>query len=563
MEMDIHGPGIDARGAAFPGTNLYVQLGRGVDYAWSATSAGQDNVDTFALELCEPAGGPATIDSEGYVYRGRCRPFDVLEQRNEYAPNPGDASGPGLDVLRVNRTRLGLEVARATIDGDPVVYVQLRSTYMHEVDSARGFADFNNPNKIRGPREFQRAAHKIGYTFNWFYTDSEDIAYFNSGENPERAAGIDPNFPVRACPTAACEFEWKGYQPIRAGGPFTGNRARYTPFDEHPQVINQRFMANWNNKQAPGFRASDGQFGYHSLYRSIPLEERIRRGTKGGRTMTRIELIDAAESAATVDLRGDQVLPWLLKVLGRGTGDRSTADRRESPAGPSGQVAGEGAVLVESPCSPDLGVDGAVAVLARWYADGAHRRDRDGDERYEHSCAIEIMDAWWPRLVRNIFKPTLGDEAYDLRVALGEIDNEPNVGGAHLGSAYQDGFYGYVEKDLRTLLGEDVRGRYSRTYCGGEKAQEGSLVECRALLEETLAGALAVPREDLYDDDPICETEGDGLDPQYCFDAIYSVPVGVLDQPLIHWVNRPTFQQAVEVRQSVPRGPSDGSESSG
>ena len=44
MEMDIHGPGIDARGAAFAGTNLYVQLGRGVDYAWSATSAGQDIV---------------------------------------------------------------------------------------------------------------------------------------------------------------------------------------------------------------------------------------------------------------------------------------------------------------------------------------------------------------------------------------------------------------------------------------------------------------------------------------------------------------------------------------
>ena len=65
MEQDVHapagptGPGLDARGAAFPGVNLYVQLGHGRDYAWSATSAGQDIVDTFAVKLCEPGGGTA------------------------------------------------------------------------------------------------------------------------------------------------------------------------------------------------------------------------------------------------------------------------------------------------------------------------------------------------------------------------------------------------------------------------------------------------------------------------------------------------------------------------
>ena len=57
VEKDVHGPGIDARGVAFAGTDLYVQLGRGRDYAWSATSAGADNVDQFVLRLCEPGGG--------------------------------------------------------------------------------------------------------------------------------------------------------------------------------------------------------------------------------------------------------------------------------------------------------------------------------------------------------------------------------------------------------------------------------------------------------------------------------------------------------------------------
>src|SRR3954454_7190695 len=53
MEEELHGPGFDARGAAFPGVNLMVQLGHGRDYAWSATTATSDNVDTFAEVLCQ------------------------------------------------------------------------------------------------------------------------------------------------------------------------------------------------------------------------------------------------------------------------------------------------------------------------------------------------------------------------------------------------------------------------------------------------------------------------------------------------------------------------------
>ena len=63
MEQDLHGPGFDARGAAFPGVNLNVQLGHGRDYAWSATTATSDNVDTFAEVLCQ--------DDFHYLLQGR------------------------------------------------------------------------------------------------------------------------------------------------------------------------------------------------------------------------------------------------------------------------------------------------------------------------------------------------------------------------------------------------------------------------------------------------------------------------------------------------------------
>ena len=38
--------------------------------------------------------------------------------------------------------------------------------------------------------------------------------------------------------------------------------------------------------------------------------------------------------------------------------------------------------------------------------------------------------------------------------------------GGHVGSSYIAGWYGYVSKDLRRLLGQPVSDGFSRTYCG-------------------------------------------------------------------------------------------------
>ena len=84
MEMEIHGPdGLHARGATFPGISLYVLLGRGEDFAWSATTANTDVVDQFVEKLCEPDGSEPTTESDHYVYKGECVPFKVSERQFE------------------------------------------------------------------------------------------------------------------------------------------------------------------------------------------------------------------------------------------------------------------------------------------------------------------------------------------------------------------------------------------------------------------------------------------------------------------------------------------------
>ncbi|TML98943.1 MAG: penicillin acylase family protein [Actinobacteria bacterium] len=509
MEQDVHapasdaGPAIDARGAAFAGTNLYVELGHGRDYAWSATSAGQDIIDTYAVSLCDPGGGPAAKDSNGYLFHGRCLPMEDLVRKNSWEPNLADPTPAGTETLRVQRTKYGLVIARGTVRGKPVAFTNLRRTYFHEIDSGFGFADFNNPDAIRSPQDFQRAANKILYTFNWFYADDKHIAYFNSGANPVRPPGVDQNLPT----LARERYEWRGWNA-------DDNTAPQTAFEAHPQAIDQDFLTSWNNKPARGYRAS-GFGGYGPVYRSQSLDFVIRNGIAGGRKMSLVDLVNGMEDAGTVDLRGTQVLPWALKVIGPPT--------RLRPA--------------------DRALAGAVELLRAWAISGAHRRDRDGNGHYEQSEAIRLMDAWWPRMLEAMFEPALGRRAFDAIHAQVPFDDHNRDD--HVGSAFQDGWFSYANKDLRRVLGHHERGAYSQVYCG-----RGRLSRCRAALLSSLRAAMGVPASELYKD-PLCPAK-EMPDLQMCTEAIRQVPTGGVTQPLIEWVNRPTYQQAVEVQGHRP-----------
>jgi acyl-homoserine lactone acylase PvdQ len=527
MEQDVHAPTLDAKGAAFPGVNLYVQLGHGADYAWSATSAGQDITDVFAVDLCEPGGGTPTKSSNYYVFRGQCLPMDQLTRTNSWSPNLADSTPAGSETLTAQRTKMGLVIARATIGGKPVAYTKLRSTYYHEVDSALGFSDLNNPDLIHSPQDFQHAVAKIGYTFNWFYADDKHIAYFNSGNNPERQPRLDPTLPVRA------RFEWPGYNPDI-------NTAGYTPFSQHPQVIDQDYLTSWNNKQAPGFGAPDTDTPYTSIFRSQSLDDRIKEAIRRKGKIELHDLVNAMEDAGTVDLRGSKVLPYLLKVIGK-TNDRT--------------------------------LEGALNRLRGWEQTGAHRRDLNHDGSYDDAAAIQIMDAWWPLLSRAVYQPLLGSSLYQQLTGVDTIDNHPNNGGDHLGSAWDVGWYGSVQEDLVNLLKATARKPKAKPkrrarrstaaaaatpkprarkkkkkkaapkpviFCGA-----GNLARCRTALLDSLRVALNEPRNQLYHDTgSIGCNDGD----QMCFDAINFRPLGAVTQPRIPWVNRPTYQQAIEVQ---------------
>ncbi|HEY6797657.1 MAG TPA: penicillin acylase family protein [Kineosporiaceae bacterium] len=503
MLEELDGPGIRARGAAFAGLNMYVELGRGQDYSWSATTAGQDIIDTYAVQLCDPNGGTATTSSRSYLYHGTCTPMEVIRQTDSWSPTTADSTAAGSYTLTVFRTKYGLLESTATVNGAPVGFASLRSTYRHEADSVIGFQEFNDPGFVTGPATFQQAAADVNYTFNWFYVDSRHTAYYNSGGNPQRRSTVDPSLPI----AASAATEWVGWNPDTNTPTYAGQSA-------HPQAVDQDYFTNWNNKQAAGVVSP--ATGDGSVHRGNLLDSLVKAAVTSGTKITRASLAQLMMQAGLTDLRGKLVLPDLLAVIDTGTvGDSATAT--------------------------------AVSQLRSWLNAGALRTETaSGSHTYANADAIRIMDAWWPLLVQGEFQPSLGSDLYTQLTAMLQVDEAPDgntSGGSasvdnrrHKGSSFQYGWWSFVDKDLRAVLGKSVAGGFPATYCGS-----GVLADCRSMLLSTLKAAAATAGTAVYPADPYCSA-GD----QWCLDTIVQSPLGGIKHKKIGWQNRPTFQQVVE-----------------
>jgi acyl-homoserine lactone acylase PvdQ len=488
MLQEIEGPGISARGASFAGLSMYVELGRGQDYAWSATTSGQDVIDSYAVELC--------TDDYHYLYHGTCTAMDKVEQTNSWVPTTADSTAAGSYRMQVYRTKYGPVEYRATVGGKKVAYTTLRSSYMHEADSIIGFQMLNDPDYVSSPATFQSAASHINYTFNWFYADSSHTAYYNSGNNPVRASGVDAEFPV----WAQSAYEWTNWNP-------TTNVSDYTAASAHPQSVDQDYYISWNNKVAKDYTTAS--WGDGSVHRGDLLEDRVKTLVAAG-GVTRVKLIQAMADASVTDLRAEDVLPNLLKVIKTSTVTDSTLAT-------------------------------AVTQLTDWVTAGGKRKETSsGSKTYANATAIRILDAWWPLLVEAEFQPGLGSDLYTAFTANLSIDEAPSAAhgptGAHAGSSFQYGWWSYVDKDIRTVLGQSVSGGLGSTYCGS-----GVLTACRSILLSTLSTAVAKTAATVYPGDDLCSA-GD----QWCADSIVQRTLGGIKHYNITWQNRPTYQQVVE-----------------
>jgi hypothetical protein len=255
---------------------------------------------------------------------------------------------------------------------------------------------------------------------------------------------------------------------------------------EHPHDVSGPggLLLNWNNQSAPGFMHGDDE-PYGSA-------QRVELFDKWPWAPKLTDVVSIMNRAATEDVRSP-VWPVISKVL------------RSGPA----------------PSARDQQV---LDVLDDWVKRDAPRLDADNDTKYD-DAGPAIMDALWNTSAAwaSIGEVVLGD-------ALGTELTE--AVGAVRGLGGQSG-HSYVDKDLRTLLGYKVKGRFNVRYCGN-----GSLRDCRADLWAALhaaADALA--------------TKFASQDPSTWLDTASTTgfaPGLIPDR--IRTTNRPTFQQVLELQ---------------
>jgi Penicillin amidase len=265
------------------------------------------------------------------------------------------------------------------------------------------------------------------------------------------------------------KYDWRGWLGLNA----------------HPHMIAPRSdtLTNWNNKPAPGWGAASDNYGYGSVQ-----HVQLYRGFTTG--MHENDDVSIMNRAATEDIRALDVWPIIRRVLNGGR--------------PPSRLAARAADLID---------------LWR-VADGASRLDRNLDGRIDAPGAA-VMDTAWDGIARAVMRPVLGPLTNNLARMI--PTSSP---------FFDPGWYGYVSKDLRTELGINVRGRYSRGYCGN-----GSLKACRTSLWAAIQAAAT----------KLSRTDGPSpanWSSNATAERITFIP-GLIPFTM-RWTDRSTFQQVIE-----------------
>ena len=277
--------------------------------------------------------------------------------------------------------------------------------------------------------------------------------------------------------------------PTRAGGPFDWSDDYLTTSDL-PHALNpdSGFLVNWNNRPAAGWGSSDSEFGYGPVHRSQLLSNQVE---------ARLATDVADDGSISPTVERFEVVEIMRNAANQDMrGNLVVPKLLESMGEPPDDVAPRLLDLRER--------------LEIWSDSGAFRRDLDDDGTLDDDVAPAILDAWWPRITEALFSDD-GDARAALGLGNGSLDDSSSAASAIVAA---------------------VDGSTSHTYCLS--------AGCR----DELWIALAKAADDL-------EAEFSSPDPVQWARAIEDDQIAyatlLAGMPTMHWQNRPTFQQVVQL----------------
>jgi acyl-homoserine lactone acylase PvdQ len=348
-----------------------------------------------------------------YMFDGKCRNMQFFDA--------GKLTAGGTNQeITFWRTVNGPVFGYAHVHGRLVALTHKRASYGKDVLDQLFYYKLGH-GQVHNAHQFFQAASLTPQTFNSFYMDDQNIGVFTSGLVPIRPSNVDQDLPING----NGREQWRGFVSAK----------------NHPQGLNPSSgeIINWNNRPEAGYEAPDDNWMLGAVHRVDLLIHNLGRG----KDLTPARVVSAMNEAATQDVREMTIEPVLSKVLHSG------------PA----------------PSARDAKM---LSLLDSWYRQGGSRLDRTGNGQITAPGAA-IMDAAWTPLAEAWASKVLGSSLSIQLSSIVTLFQAPNDGTGTGGQEY--GWYGWMYKDLMTILGEKVKAPFAIRYCGG-----GSLTVCRKLL---------------------------------------------------------------------------------
>ena len=363
--------------------------------------------DDFAWTLTSASGDIRDIYAETLCGGSTTKYLYKGKCRNMELVNAGTlVKGNKRTPVRFRQTVHGTVGGYAkTSSGRTVALSRRRSSYGKDVLDQLFFQDLTF-GRVKSFEDFAAAASQTPQTFNAFYADHQTAGMFTTGLLPIRPKGADGSLVI----DGRGSYEWKGFLKP----------------SQHPSGTNSDsgIIINWNNRPAPGFVSGDDRFGNEG---PTPRNDMLVREIARTEKHTLGSVVAAMNAGAVQDPRGYLFWPTMKRIL----------DKADSP----------------SPLAAAV-----VAQLDAWNARRAPRIDQDRDGNLD-DAGVPIIDGIWRAVTDAAICDTLGKALCNqLATKLHERFATPPDG-------QYSGWHHYMDKDFRTLLGDDVKGKFSRRYC--------------------------------------------------------------------------------------------------
>ncbi len=330
--IGLHGAGFNIVGNT-PFAYPVILFGHNADIAWGSTWGAGDIVDLFRLQL-------NPTNPEQYWYQGEYHDFERRET-----------------TIRVRDGADQAVIIRRSIHGQVTEYFPENATAyaksrVWDGKELQTLLAWMHSGRSENSEQWLEYAEQAALNINWYYADRQgNIAYAFVGHYPKRTAQHDNRLPANGDGSQ----QWQGQIPFR----------------DNPQRINPQsgYIANWNNKPAPGVLNPD-EFWYS--WSSADRVDYLHKVLGGEQRFTPDEAWEVIERSSYADLYADYFLPLIARAVTDSSNSKLIAVNR---------------------------------LLQSW--DG-HSRDRDQDGYYDEP-QTPLIRAFVQRLLENVLADDLGE----------------------------------------------------------------------------------------------------------------------------------------------------------